>query len=160
MLILKSIVWNVTFLFWRHIAEFIDKLTMFCLYNIKTWTDHHFLWYLQECELLHSPLKDKNNIWKFIFHLLKSHASYYLAEANWSHRTYEPSKGRCSQCDQMSKSTPNVSKNCPKTSQSSWKLELMLFKIALIVSIQLGYFSRIICHQGTFKNRPIWSHWM
>ena len=58
------------------------------------------------------------------------------------------------------KSIPNFSKNCPKTSQSSPKLQVMLFKIAQIVSKHLGYFCGLISHQGTLKNRPIWSHWM
>ena len=35
----------------------------------------------------------------------------------------------------------------------------MLFKIAQIISIHLGYFCGKNCHQGTFKNCPIWSHW-
>ena len=58
------------------------------------------------------------------------------------------------------KSTPNFSTQCPKTSQSCLNLEGDTFKTAKIVFIHLGYFCGIICHQGTFKYFPFWSHWL
>ena len=54
-------------------------------------------------------------------------------------------------------------KGCPKLSKSghsSYYLKVMLFKSALKVALHLGSFWNKIGRTRTFKNRPIWSHWM
>ena len=52
------------------------------------------------------------------------------------------------------KSTPNFSKKCPKSSQSSFKLEVMLFKKAQIVFKHLDYFFGIILSPRNFQKSP------
>ena len=55
------------------------------------------------------------------------------------------------------KSSPIVSKSCPKSTQSSFSVKMRFFKIAEKETYQLGNFFEILLRR-TIKKRPIWSH--
>ena len=57
------------------------------------------------------------------------------------------------------KRSPNLTTSSTNGSHSSFYLKGMLFKVAQKVHFDLGYLSEKMSPK-TFKNRPIWSHWL